>query len=110
MAFDVMKSLFDLTPLNVQKTLQAESEQRVQDSLGLLRGNPFAIGAEAPLRSGERLLAGARKLVGEVDPRMQVATQVQGIVGALQQQGVDLATPEGMIQLAGELNLLLVCK
>lgn len=104
MAFDVMQSLFGLTPSNVQQILKAEEEARARFQTNLLQGNPFAAGAYGALQSGERMLSGVRGLVGQVDPRMKAATQVQGIVGALQQQGVDLATPEGMIELAKELN------
>lgn len=104
MAFDVMQSLFGLTPTAVQQTLKAESEKRVTDTLNLLGGNPFAVGAAAPLRAGERMLAGTAQLAGQVDPRMQAATQLQGIVQSVQQRGVDMATPEGLIELANELN------
>lgn len=104
MAFDVMQSLFGLTPTAVQQTLKAESEKRVSDTLNLLGGNPFAVGAAAPLRAGERMLTGTAQIAGQVDPRMQAAQQLQGIVQSVQQRGVDMSTPEGLIELANELN------
>lgn len=104
MAFDVMQSLFGLTPSAVQQTIRAEEEARARTQANLLQGNPFAAGAYAPLRAGERMLTGTAQLAGQVDPRMQAATQLQGIVQAVQQRGVDMATPEGLIELANELN------
>jgi hypothetical protein len=50
------------------------------------------------------MLSGTRQLAGMTDPRMQAAQQLQGIVQAVQQSGVDLATPDGLVQLANELN------
>lgn len=104
MAFDVMQSLFGLTPSNVERIMQAEEEQRARTQVNLLQGNPFAAGAYAPLQAGERMLSGTRKIAGITDPRMQAAQQLQGIVQSVQQRGVDMATPEGMVELANELN------
>lgn len=104
MAFDVMQSLFGLTPSNVQQMMRAEEEARARTQVNLLQGNPFAAGAYAPLQAGERMLSGTRQLAGMTDPRMQAAQGLQAIIGGLQQQGVDMATPEGMIQLASALN------
>ena len=104
MAFDVMQSLFGLTPNAVQQTIREEEEKRAAAQTSLLRGNPFAAGAYAPLRTGERMLTGIRNLTGQVDPRMKAATDLRGVIQGLQDQGVDMATPEGMIKLAGELN------
>lgn len=104
MAFDVMQSLFGLTPSNVQQMMRAEEEARARTQVNLLQGNPFAAGAYAPLQAGERMLSGTRQLAGMTDPRMQAAQGLQAIIGGLQQQGVDMATPEGMLELANALN------
>lgn len=104
MAFDVMQSLFGLTPSAVQQAMRAEEEARARTQVNLLQGNPFAAGAYAPLQAGERMLSGTRQIAGMVDPRMQAAQQLQGIVQSVQQRGVDMATPEGLIELANELN------
>jgi hypothetical protein len=104
MAFDVMQSLFGLTPTAVGQALKTEEENRALTQARMLQGNPFAAGAYGALQSGERMLTGVRNLTGQVDPRMQAAQQLQGIVQSVQQSGVDLATPEGMIALANELN------
>ena len=104
MAFDVMQSLFGITPSGVQQLMKAEEEARARTQVNLLQGNPFAAGAYAPLQAGERMLTGTRQLAGMVDPRMQAAQQLQGIVQSVQQRGVDMATPEGMVELANELN------
>lgn len=104
MAFDVMQSLFGLTPSAVQQTIRTEEEARARTQANLLQGNPFAAGAYSPLRAGERMLTGTRQIAGQVDPRMQAAQQLQGIVQSVQQRGVDMATPEGLIELANELN------
>lgn len=104
MAFDVMQSLFGLTPTAIQQTMRAEEEARARTQADLLRGNPFAAGAYGALQTGERLLSGTRELAGVIDPRMQAAQRLQGIVQSVQQSGADLATPEGMVQLASELN------
>lgn len=104
MAFDVMQSLFGLTPTAVNQALKAEEEARARTQVNLLQGNPFAAGAYGALQSGERMLTGVRNLTGQVDPRLQAAQQLQGIVQGVQQRGVDLATPEGLIELANELN------
>jgi hypothetical protein len=99
-----MQSLFGLTPTAVQQTMRAEEEARARTQAGLLQGNPFAAGAYGALQTGERLLSGTRELAGIVDPRMQAAQRLQGIVQSVQQSGADLATPEGLVQLANELN------
>lgn len=104
MAFDVMQSLFGLTPSAVQQTIRAEEEARARTQASLLQGNPFAAGVYPALQAGERLLTGTRELAGIVDPRMKAATDLRSVVQGLQDQGIDMATPEGMIALAGELN------
>lgn len=104
MAFDVMQSLFGLTPTAVGQALKAEEENRALTQARMLQGNPFAAGAYGALQSGERMLTGVRNLTGQVDPRMKIATDLRGVVQGLQNQGIDMATPEGMIQLASELN------
>lgn len=104
MAFDVMQSLFGLTPSSVRQMVGQEEENRARFQANLLQGNPFAAGAYAPLRAGERMLTGTREIAGMTDPRMQLATNIQNITKSLTDQGVDMSTPEGMVALAGELN------
>jgi hypothetical protein len=104
MAFDVMQSLFGLTPSSVQQTMKAEEEARALGQARMLQGNPFAAGVFPAIQAGERLLTGTRELAGVVDPRMKAATDLRTTIQGLQDQGIDMATPEGMIQLASELN------
>lgn len=104
MAFDVMQSLFGLTPTAVGQALKTEEENRALAQARMLQGNPFAAGAYGALRSGERMLTGVQNLTGQVDPRMQAAQRLQGIVQSVQQSGVDMSTPEGLIELANQLN------
>lgn len=104
MAFDVMQSLFGLTPSSVQQTMKAEEEARALGQARMLQGNPFAAGVFPAIQAGERLLTGTRELAGVVDLRMKAATDLRATIQGLQDQGIDMATPEGMIQLASELN------
>jgi hypothetical protein len=97
---NVVQSLFGLTPTNVQRQLDAEAERRAMELASLSR-SPVAASEYYGLRSAERFRNAP--LFGQ-NPRVAQAEQVQGVVQSLQQQGVDMATPEGMIQLAGELN------
>ncbi len=104
MAFDVMQSLFGLTPSAVEQTMRGEETARARYQAELMRGSPYAAGVYGALQSGERMLSGVNQAVGNVDPRMQSAQQLQSIVQSVKESGVDLASPEGLIALAGELN------
>ncbi len=97
---NVVQSLFGLTPTNVQRQLDAEAERRAMELASLSR-SPVAASEYYGLRSAERFRNAP--LFGQ-NPRVAQAEQVQGVVQSLQQQGVDMATPEGLTQLAGELN------
>ena len=97
---NVVQSLFGLTPTNVQRQLDAEAEKRAMELASLSR-SPVAASEYYGLRGAERFRNAP--LFGQ-NPRVAQAEQLQGVIQSLQQQGVDMATPEGMTQLAGELN------
>lgn len=97
--FNIMQSLFGFTPQAVQQQeMQAADTQAMQLA--------SAGGAVAPslfygLRAANRF--GAAPVFGP-SQQAQQAGELQTLIQQVQQQGVDLATPEGMTQLAQTLQ------
>lgn len=99
MANEVMQSLFGITPTAVQQQIQREQEARAMS---------FANRSATPMASyyAGRAIESARGtplFPSQQDPRLSKAQSLQSIIGNVKQYA-DLATPEGLVQLAEALN------
>jgi hypothetical protein len=93
---NIVQSLFGITPQNVQQQMYNAAEQQAL-ALAQMSRSPAAASEFYGLRSAGRF--GAAPLFGP-SAQVQRAGDLQGIVQQVQSSGVDMSTPEGMIELA----------
>ncbi len=99
MANEVMQSLFGLTPGSVQQQIRKEQEDRARMFASRSQTPMAAYYAGRAIESG----LGTPLFESQQDPRITKAQTLQTIIQRVKQY-TDLATPEGLTELAKELN------
>jgi hypothetical protein len=100
MANEVMQSLFGLTPGSVQQQIRKEQEDRARMFASRSQTPMAAYYAGRAIESG----LGTPLFESQQDPRITKAQSLQSIIQRVKQY-TDLSTPEGLTELAKELNI-----
>lgn len=100
MAQNIVQSLFGFTPEFAQQQMYQTGENRAMQ-LAQMSRSPTAAAEFYGLRSAERF--GAAPIFGP-SQQVQKASDIQSIIQSVQASGVDMAQPEGLIELANAFN------
>jgi hypothetical protein len=98
---NIVQTLFGFTPQNVQQQMISAGDQQAMELAKLSRG-PVAASAFYGLRAANRI--GTNPLFTQNAPQVQKAGQLQQIIQQVQSSGIDMSTPDGLIELANALN------
>jgi hypothetical protein len=98
---NIVQTLFGFTPQNVQQQMISAGDQQAMELAKLSRG-PVAASEFYGLRAAGRV--GTNPLFTQNLPQVQKAGQLQQIIQQVQSSGVDMSTPDGLIELANALN------